>query len=260
MLVNSQMSKAAVAAARKAGALIRKNSSRNSVRYTLKDRYNLVTKTDTAAETIILAALQKQFPDHSFFSEEGGMMRDRNVYHWVIDPLDGTTNFTKKIQHCVVSIALFYKSQCILGVVYQPFTNELFLGVREKGATRNKRKIRVSKINELTKAIIAFNKGNDKGPMEHVAKTIEQLSKKIKSLRVLGATALDICYVACGKLDAIVLPGSALYDHAAGALIAEEAGAAATTFRGKLWGKEIEDIVISNKFLHAQLIKSLKKI
>lgn len=250
----------AITAAKKAGFFI-KESYRGEYRSSYKDPHNIVTEVDIGAENIILDILQKAFPDHSFFSEERGMINNHSKYLWIIDPLDGTTNFTHHFPHFCISIGLAHLNEPSLGVVYHPIRDELFSASRGKGATRNGTRLRVTSQKTLEKAVVLINRGSERKEKLRHGAIVNLMTHHLRSIRIFGATAVDLCYVASGTFDALLVNGCRFYDCAAGNLIAEESGALVTDFSGKPWKpdeKKTRDILVANPLLHKKLLTILK--
>ncbi|MFH0853192.1 MAG: inositol monophosphatase family protein [bacterium] len=224
-----------------------------------RDKYKtqIVTKFDLLADKIILEAIKNKFPDHSILSEESGSYGQRSDYVWVVDPLDGTTNFAMKNPFFCISIALTYKSRPILGVVYNPLIDELFTARTTKGAKLNNKNIKVSKTYQLNHSFLSFCYGNRILDIKRAIKLFNKLKLTGKDMRQLGSAALEGCYVASGRTDALIVPGAHPWDVAAGALIAQEAGAMVTDFQGNDWTMQSKDILIASPQIHSLLIKRL---
>ncbi len=254
------MLEVAIKAAKKAGAFIKENyKNENLVSY--KDPHNIVSEVDVEAESLILYTLQKAFPRHSFFSEEKGMIDNRSDYLWIIDPLDGTTNFTHHFPHFCVSIALTHKGEAMLGVIYQPMQNELFAAQKGKGSSLNGNHLTINNGVALEKTVLIINRGASKKEKLRHGDMVKLMSDYSRSIRVFGSTALDLCYVASGKFDVFMQNGCMAYDCAAGGLIAKEAGAFISDFSGNPWRIDMEkanDVLVAPPPLHKKLLAILK--
>ena len=217
----------AIRAARKAGNVIAKNYERRDDIQTSKKGINdYVTSVDKAAEAEIIEIIQKSYPDHTIISEELGALEGKDSdIQWVIDPLDGTTNFVKGLPHFSVSIAIRVKNRTEVGVVYDPIRNELFTAVRGEGAKLNEVRLRVDSQNELNGAILAtgfpFKQPN---LMPTQFAIMNNLIDEAADFRRTGSAALDLCYVASGRVDGYFEMGLKPWDCAAGDLIVREAG------------------------------------
>lgn len=250
----------AIEAAKKAGQCL-KERFRQEHQIFYKDAHNIVSEADLASERIILDCLSKQFPEHSFFSEEKGMQDNHSDYLWIIDPLDGTTNFTHHFPYFCVSIALAYQMKPLFGVIYQPVARQLYTAQLGKGAFLNNKPIRVNNLSSLDRAVGLLIRGADKVQKERSAKIFSLISKNLRTVRILGSV-ISICSVASGQLDLMVVNGSRFYDYAAAALIAQEAGAKVTDFQGNPWKikEDRADLLIANPELHRQFLPHLKTI
>ena len=217
----------AIRAARRAGNVIAKNYERRDDIQTSKKGINdYVTSVDKAAEAEIIDIIQKSYPDHTIISEERGTLEGKDSdIQWVIDPLDGTTNFVKGLPHFSVSIAIRVKNRTEVGVVYDPIRNELFTAVRGEGAKLNEVRLRVDSQNELNGAILAtgfpFKQPN---LMPTQFAIMNNLIDEAADFRRTGSAALDLCYVASGRVDGYFEMGLKPWDCAAGDLIVREAG------------------------------------
>jgi len=218
----------AIRAARKAGNVIAKNyERRDDIETQRKGIHDYVTRVDKAAEAEIIEIIRKSYPEHTIISEEAGALagQDGDV-QWIIDPLDGTTNFVKGLPHFAVSIAIRVKNRTEVGVVYDPIRNELFTAVRGEGAKLNELRLRVDNKQELNGAIIATGfpfKQPQRMPTQFAI--MQHLIEDCADFRRTGSAALDLCYVASARVDGYFEMGLKAWDCAAGELIAREAGA-----------------------------------
>ncbi len=224
----------------------------------LKTKRDLVTQADLNSEKIIIKTIKKNFPDHQILSEEAGLDEKKSDYFWIIDPLDGTTNFYIHNPIWSVAIALAYKNKVILGAVYIPLQNELFLAEKGRGAYLNGKKIKVSQ--GSVKKINTFCHGSG---TKHLKKALKYYTyQKLNSFdcRQLGSAATELAYVASGRVESILIPGAKAWDVAAGSLLVTEAGGKVTNFKNKPWTIKEENILAANKKSHPQIIKIIKKI
>lgn len=251
----------AIAAAKQAGSIIKQNFAAPSHQpVTYKDEHSIVTETDIAAEQAIFAILKKEFPDHSFFSEEAGLIKNDSEYLWVIDPLDGTSNFAQGLPFFCVSIALFKNKQPILGVIYDPIHDELFTAEDEKGAFLNGEKITPNGTHKVLQAITVLGRGASQEAKNRHAKLYTTITTHTRTNRILGSIALSIVHAACGRFDVAIINDSNFYDCAAANIIARESGALVTDFAGNLLTHETEgtnDILIASPNLQQELIQIL---
>ena len=247
--------RAAWEAANAAGEVIRDNWERpGTIEY--KGAIDLVTSVDRQAERKIIEVLQRDFPDHSFLAEEAAGIEGRtNEYRWIIDPVDGTTNFAHGYPHVGVSIALERNEQVILGLVYDPLRRECFRAVKEQGATLNGTPIRVSKVDELDKALLAtgFPYDSRENAAYYLAFFRAFLTRS-QGIRRAGSAALDLCYVASGRIDGFWELKLKPWDVAAGALIVAEAGGSLSDFSGKPLSIFGSETLASNSIIHNEMI------
>jgi len=215
----------AVRAARRAGTLILRSQARmDTVKVDLKGRRDYVSTTDTEAEAAIIETLLKAYPGHEILAEESGRSGSSD-YVWIIDPLDGTTNYLHGYPHFAVSIALTVKGQTEVGLVYDPLRDELFTAVRGAGAQLNDRKLRVARGRDLDHSLLAtgFPVRNE-SLIDPYLKTFATFLRRANGIRRGGCACLDLAYVAAGRLDGYWEYALKPWDIAAGALIVQEAG------------------------------------
>ncbi|WP_158160879.1 inositol-1-monophosphatase [Grimontia hollisae] len=225
----------AIRAARKAGDFIAKSAENaDNVETVQKGSNDFVTNIDKAAEQIIIDVIKKSYPEHNIVTEEAGVVTGKDKdYQWIIDPLDGTTNFVKRLPHFSVSIALRIKSRTEIACVYDPIRNELFSAQRGAGAQLNSKRIRVGTAKDLSGTILATGfPFKAKQHSEGFMKVLSALFIDCADFRRTGSAALDLCYVAAGRVDGFFELGLKPWDIAAGELIAREAGALCTDFTG----------------------------
>ena len=253
------LEQALVDAVRSGGELIRsKTGSRMSVQY--KTSWSdLVTKVDTAVERAIKERIRAQFPDHGFVGEEGGGGYDRE-YTWVLDPLDGTTNFAHTLQNFVCSLACYRGQEALVAAIYDPMRNELFTARRGGGAFLNGAPIQVDPATTLQESLVATNLMWDlREGRAHLLPGIQALGRQVRGIRSLGSAALEMCYVACGRLSAYLQYSLQPWDFAAGALIVAEAGGKVTTLEGSpLDITQKSTVVTSNGQIHDEVLKYLQ--
>jgi myo-inositol-1(or 4)-monophosphatase len=226
----------AVKAARRAGNVINRASlDLDLIRVSSKGRSDYVTEVDRAAEAAIIAVLRTAYPDHGFLAEESGASNPgaEPDYLWIIDPLDGTTNFVHGFPQYAVSIALKHRGQIMQAVVYDPTRNELFTATRGRGAFMNDRRIRVSRRSKLGESLIGT--GFPFRQLEHLDEYVRMfklITEQTAGIRRPGAAALDLAYVACGRLDGFWEFGLSPWDIAGGSLLIVEAGGLIGDFAG----------------------------
>jgi myo-inositol-1(or 4)-monophosphatase len=248
-------------AALKAGDFIQKQSAifeTDKIEY--KGVNDLVSYVDKTAEEMIVKSLQEIFPEAGFITEENTIQNVSDHYNWIIDPLDGTTNFIHRIPVYAVSIALEHKKETILGVVLEVNRRECFTAYKNGGAFLNTHKIEVTQNDSLSKSLIATGfPYTNFDRMDNYFSILKELMRQSHGLRRLGSAAVDLCYVACGRFDGFFEYNLNSWDVAAGALIVKEAGGKVTDFKGDkdyVFGKEI---VASNRLIHEDVLAIIQK-
>jgi myo-inositol-1(or 4)-monophosphatase len=249
--------KEAIAAARKSGELIRRRVGKiKTINY--KGAIDLVTDVDQASEQLIKDHLAKKFPRHLFLGEESGGGRKGCAYRWIVDPIDGTTNFAHGFPYFSVSIALEIGCQPAVGVVYDPMHDELFYATKGGGAYLNKKKIRVSKTKDMKKSLLCTGFAYEiKDARDSNVEHFVDFLMTAQAIRRMGSAALDLCYVACGRFDGFWEIGLKPWDTAAAILIVTEAGGKLSRFNGTKYSHYDHEILATNGLLHAQMSKIL---
>lgn len=256
---NERFLKTAIRAAKAAGAIQKRHYGKvHDIAF--KGEINLVTEVDKACEAAILKILSKAHPDHDILTEESGAYDRASEYKWIIDPLDGTTNYAHGYPCFCVSIGLEHRGKVIVGVVYNPNLEELFWGVRGHGAWLNGKRIHVSKTSRLRRSLLAtgfaYNVWTATSKNDNIGHFANFL-KNAQAVRRDGAAAIDICYIACGRFDGFWELGLKPWDAAAATLILEEAGGRSTLFDGSRLDLYADEIVCSNGLIHNQMLKVL---
>ncbi len=249
----------AVRAARTAGDIIVRSMDRvNLLTITPKGRNDFVSEVDRQAEREIIHTLQKAYPTHAFLGEESGRQGPAKTdFVWVIDPLDGTTNFLHGFPQFCVSIALLHRGRIEKGVIYDPLRQELFTAARGAGASLNNRRIRVSKQNGLKGALLGTGfPFKDQRHVDAYLGMMRDLMRDTAGIRRAGSAALDLAYVAAGRLDGFWEIGLKRWDMAAGILLIQEAGGIVTDLEGKDKYMESGNVLTANPKLH-QIMASL---
>jgi myo-inositol-1(or 4)-monophosphatase len=223
---------------------------------------DLVTAADKASEQVILEVLRRHFPQHSILAEESGKLGNQdNEFLWAIDPLDGTTNYAHQYPCFAVSIGLMIQGVPKVGVIYDPFRDELFRAAAGLGATRNRRPIQVSQTAELGKSLLVSGFAYDRRetPDNNYAEFCH-LTHLTQGVRRDGAAALDLAYVACGRVDGYWERGIAPWDVVAGIILVQEAGGNVTAYDGTAMKIESGRILATNGYLHDSLSQELMKV
>lgn len=192
---------------------------------------DLVTAYDKASESVIRRIILETFPEHDFLGEEGveGGETGSGDYRWIVDPIDGTMNFAYNLPHFCISIALEHAGQVVVGVVYDPIRKECFRAIRGQGSFLNDKPIQMTSCDELKSTAVACGFGKIDYVVPIAQKLLYDLTPVFRTQRRFGASALDLCYLACGRIDAFWGVNQKIWDVAAGGLIAEEVGAKFTT-------------------------------
>lgn len=245
-----------VAAAARAGEILLNYWGRTHT-VEKKGAIDLVTEADLASENAIIQLIRAAFPDHSVLAEETGVTAGTDACEWIIDPLDGTTNYAHHLPEFCLSIAFAFEGDIVFGVVLNPVTGELFCGTRGQGATLNGRPIRVSSTKILGESLLVTGFPYDlKSVIRPLICRFERCLMAAQGVRRLGSAALDLCYVACGRFDGFWEENLAPWDTAAGTVIAQEAGATISDFSNGPYSIEKKEILATNGLVH-QEIKAL---
>jgi len=249
----------AVKAARKAGSIITRSSyDLDKLTIRRKQQNDFVSEVDHAAEEAVISVLKEAYPDHGFLGEESGYHDKDAEFLWVIDPLDGTTNFLHGNPQYCVSIALLHKGALNQAVVFDPNRNELFTASKGAGAFLNDRRIRVSKTDKIEDALLGTGfPFREVDRLDEYMKMLENAMKTCSGVRRPGAAALDLAWVACGRLDGFWEMGLSSWDMAAGALLIREAGGLVGDFAGEDKYLDSGRIVAANSKLFAALLRLL---
>jgi len=250
----------AVKAARRAGSIINRAVLEGAIEVRAKNRNDFVTQVDQAAEQAIIDVIRRAYPEHGFLAEESGASAGaRAEYRWVIDPLDGTTNFIHGFPQYCVSIALQHKDVLAQAVVYDPGKNELFTASRGRGAFLDDRRIRVSKCAHLKDALVGTGfPFKELGRLDLYLRQLRNLMGTCAGVRRAGSAALDLAYVAAGRLDAFWEMGLSPWDMAAGALLIQEAGGLVGDLRGDEGYMESGEIACATPKIFPTLLEALR--
>lgn len=226
-----------------------------------KQHYSdLVTEVDKKSEDKIIEIIHNNFPEHNILSEECGDLKMKSDYVWIIDPIDGTVNYAHSLPIFCVSIALEIKKKVKMGLVYNPMSNECFYGEEKKGAYYNGKRIHVSGIKFLKDAMLVT--GFPYGAQNNMDHCIDHFVNFIKAglpIRRLGSAALDLCYIACGRIDGFWEVSLNPWDVAAGHLILKESGGKITNFSGKKYSIYSKQVLATNGKIHKEMMEILKK-
>jgi myo-inositol-1(or 4)-monophosphatase len=250
----------AVRAARRAGSIINRAAlGAEALVVKTKGANDFVTQVDRAAEEAVIDIVRKAYPDHGFLAEESGTTSSGSEYRWIIDPLDGTTNFIHGFPQYAVSIGIEHRGALAHAVVYDPVKNELFTASKGSGAFLNDRRVRVSRCLRLQGALVGTG-----FPFKEVTRLdlyLRQLKRVMASsagVRRAGAAALDLAYVACGRLDAFWEMGLSPWDMAAGSLLIQEAGGLVGDLGGEAGFMESGDICAATPKIFPALLEAMR--
>lgn len=251
----SKRKELAIKAAKEAGKILKVHFGR-TIQVRSKGERSLVTDIDLKAEEKIVDLIKKNYPEDNILSEETGYQTFDSDFKWIIDPLDGTHNYIRGMENFGTSIALAYKNQVILGVIYLPMSDELYFAEKGKGAFLNQRKINVSRrVLDQTTMIYDSTIRLNKGPM---LKYLDKLVDEVFNIRMFGSTVRGLTYVAEAKADLEVEYNDKPWDFAAGLLLVEEAGGKATDLKGKKWTLHSKGYIASNGRIHSQVLRIIK--
>jgi myo-inositol-1(or 4)-monophosphatase len=245
--------------AREAGALLATYFERR-VAFELKGEHDLVTEADRASERLVVERLRSHFPSHSIVAEEGGGHTGSSEYCWYVDPLDGTTNFAHGFPMYNVTMALEQAGQLIAGVIFDPIRNEMFASERGSGAYLNNRRIRVSKVARIEDALVATGFPSRKRHLNVNVHFYYQLAMLTHGVRRAGSAALDLAYVACGRLDGFWEFGLNPWDMAAGILLIEEAGGKCSDMHGQPMDLRGPHVLADNASIHQPMVELFSEI
>ncbi|WP_430434463.1 inositol monophosphatase family protein [Methyloversatilis sp.] len=250
----------AVKAARRAGQIItRASQDVDLLKVSSKRQNDFVTEVNRAAEDAIVGILREAYPDHAILAEESGESGPESEYRWIIDPLDGTTNFIHGMPQYAVSIALEHRGQMQSAVVFDPVRNEMFTASRGRGAFLNDRRIRVSRRAKLGEALLGT--GFPYRVWDHVDAYLgmfKSLMEKTSGLRRPGAAALDLAYVACGRFDGFFEIGLSPWDIAGGSLLVSEAGGLVGNLQGETGYMESGNLVAATPRIYPAILQAIE--
>lgn len=249
-------------AARQAGQFLKKEffNWRKSDNVKYKLHHEQVTWCDSQSEKIIFKLIKKHFPNYTILSEESGRKDKPSDYTWIIDPLDGTTNFTIHHAMFTVSIALLYKNKIVMGVIYDPLLDEMYCATKGQGAFKNNKRLQVSKAKTLKNSIFTYCHGSGKNNTKKAHKLYEKLQMDYYHCYHFACTSLELAMVASGRIAAHMVSGAKIWDIAAAIILLQEAGAKVTDWKNKTWSTKSTSLLAANKTIHGLCLKELKKI
>ncbi|HMN19517.1 MAG TPA: inositol monophosphatase family protein [Candidatus Moranbacteria bacterium] len=225
----------------------------------LKEHAQLLTQADLASEDIIIAAIRKNFPEHAILAEESGRSQDQSDWLWIVDPIDGTTNFSFHNPLWSISIGVAHKGELVAGVIHAPMLGETYTVAKGQGAFLNGERIQVSDLG-AERAIHTFCHGSSRRDVFLALDYARTQKMRRIDCRQLGSAAIELAYVASGRIESILIPGTRPWDVAAGALLVCEAGGMVTDFRGKKWGIEDKDMLATNGKVHEEVLETVRQL
>jgi myo-inositol-1(or 4)-monophosphatase len=253
-------------ALRQAGDLLRKNFDKPlKVSFKGGSSINLVTEIDQAADVLIRRIIQRAFPTHDLMTEESEPTSLNSPYRWIVDPLDGTTNYAHHFPQACVSIGLEYRKKIILGGVFDPFRDELFWAEKNKGAwlehAGKKRRLKVSRTSKLAGALLMTGFPYDRRErIDLYLSYVREFMQRIQGIRRAGAAALDLCWVACGRIDGYWEWKLKPWDCAAGQIIVQEAGGTLSDFSGGRYSIYGEQTLATNGRVHREMLSVMSRL
>lgn len=250
----------AIETARDAGRILLEKFGRK-INISKKADIDLVTEADLASEKLVIERIKSHFPKHAILAEESGnavILDGVNKYKWIIDPLDGTTNFAHGYPCFAVTLALEHDGETIIGVTFDPTRNELFAAEKGRGATRDGKPIRVSETEELGNSLLVTGFPYNFKSKPDFARHLTEFLLKSRSVRRDGSAAIDLAYVACGRFDGFWEDGLNAWDVAAGVLLIQEAGGEVTNYAGGKFDVYNPPMCASNGLIHRAMLDVLK--
>jgi myo-inositol-1(or 4)-monophosphatase len=244
-----------IAAAYKGQMVLLSHYSGGKPKVDKKGAIDLVTQADTESEKAIIGTIKNAFPDHAVLAEESGLNKGEADYKWIVDPLDGTTNFAHRLGLFAISIAFALSGDTVVAIVLSPVTRELFTAVKGKGAELNGSPINVSNAQTVSESLLVtgfpYNLIDGFNPL---MTRFSNCLKASQGVRRLGSAAIDLCFVACGRFDGFWEQNLKPWDTAAGELIAREAGATVTDFSNKPFNIYKNEILATNGNVHEEML------
>jgi myo-inositol-1(or 4)-monophosphatase len=240
---------------KEAGAAILKKFGKIGVKYTKADATDVVTEADLAANKIITDAIKKKYPTHAIISEETGEHQNGAEYCWIIDPLDGTRNFSTKTPMFAVMIGLARNGKIELATIYNPCTNELFFAKKGKGTFLNGKKVHCSEHRSWVNGWGFVSSNLSEKNMVHLKKLLKYSEIEKFWISAFGSSGISTIYQASGRRDWGISKSGGLWDYASPSLILSEAGCKVTNFKGEPWSIKDREILVANKYLHPKLLK-----
>ncbi len=252
----------AIETTREAGQILLEKFGRK-IKISKKADIDLVTEADLASEKFIVEKIRSYYPKHSILAEESGetniaVVEGESRWKWIIDPLDGTTNYAHGYPCFCVTLAIEHNGEIVVGVTFDPTRNEMFAAEKGKGATLNNREIHVSETEKLSESLVVTGFPYNFKEKENFAKHLTDFLLKSRGLRRDGSAAIDLAYVACGRFDGFWEEGLNPWDIAAGTLLIEEAGGKVTDYKGAKFSIYTQPFCASNGLIHSEMLQILQ--
>ena len=263
IMLHSALINVMVKAARRAGRSLKRDLGEiENLQVSLKGPANFVSLADKRAEQMLCEDLNKARPGYGFIGEEGGAREGSDKSHtWIVDPLDGTTNFLHGIPQFAISIGLRREDTVIAGVIYNPANDELYIAERGKGAFLNDQRLRVAGRRQLSDCVVACGLPHiGRGDHDLSRREMMEIQNKVAGLRRFGAASLDMAFIAAGRLDGYWERNLSSWDMAAGAILVREAGGTVSCVDGKSDPLQTGNVICGNEFIHAELVKILRPL
>ncbi|MCK5010840.1 MAG: inositol monophosphatase [Deltaproteobacteria bacterium] len=256
-MIEGKLKRVALKSVKEGGAILMQHFGKvKSIDY--KGVINLVTEADRQSEQRIINIIKDKYPDHRILAEETGDSGESSPFKWIIDPLDGTTNYAHTYPCFCVSLAIEHEGELIYGIVYDPVREELFIAEKGKGSYLNGKMIKVSQTDELNHSLLCTGFPYDvRDDIESNTLNFRNFLTKSQAVRRDGSAALDLCYVAAGRFDGFWEQKLFPWDVAAGGLLVTEAGGKLTNFTGGIFSIYDKEIVASNGLIHDQMVEAL---
>ena len=251
----------AISMAVRAGKIVQENIDKiTATDIENKSPFDYVTEIDKISEQLIISSIKKYFPNHEILAEESGTYKNINTYRWLIDPLDGTTNFIHGNPHCSISIALQKEDKTILGVIYDPFRDELYYAEKGNGAYVSNKRIYVSKQEKLSSCLIATGfPFKCRHLLDQYWLVLSEIFMGISGIRRTGSAALDLAYVACGRFECFFEYDLKPWDIAAGMLLVREAGGRFSDFSGNVSNLDGDETIAANDLVYNELLAVIQR-
>ncbi len=231
--------------------------AKEEIKFQLKSSHDILAEADLLSEKIILGEIKKSFPTHGFISEEAGKSAPSD-YTWVLDPVDGTINFSRKFEEYCISLALAHKGELQLGIIFQPVLDKLYVAEKGKGAFLNGKRIVVSQETVLERSLLATDNSSKMDSRQGNFSLLSELCTKVRGVRIFGSGALQMALLAEGKIDVYYKTRFNYWDYAAGTLLIQEAGGTVSDFTGATITGESKDVVATNGSLHSEMLRLLR--